>query len=295
MPNGFKNWCATLQVEDGVDGEAMLGEMFTKGDLRYICGQLECGTHLHLQFYVQRQKQTSLLQMKRQVNDKAHWEPCRATVAQNIAYVTKEETRVAGPWAFGTPCTTGQRTDLDRVAEMVDMGASLRSVAIECKTTFIRYHKGIKAYHDMINSRGPRVMGPDGPEVWVFWGASGTGKSRDAFSRWPDAYRKMTTDKWWDGYNGQETVILDDFKGASMRLHDFQTLIDWYPLQVETKGSTVEMSATRFVFTSNKHPSEWYSPESDPEGTVMRRIKEFCERFGRLKHYVALTSEGTFE
>ena len=74
----------------------------------------------------------------------------------------------------------------------------------------------------------------------------------------------------------EETVIFDDFKGSSMRLHDFQLIVDRYPVKVETKGSTVELSATRLVFTSNKHPSEWYSEDADPEGTVMRRINEFC-------------------
>ena len=70
-----------------------------------------------------------------------------------------------------------------------------------------------------------------------------------------------------------------------MRLHDFQLIVDRYPVKVETKGSTVELSATRLVFTSNKHPSEWYSGDADPEGTVMRRINEFCADRGRLIHF----------
>ena len=74
-----------------------------------------------------------------------------------------------------------------------------------------------------------------------------------------------------------------------MKLHDFQIVIDRYPMKVEVKGAYVELSATRYVFTSNKHPREWYSPEADPDGTVMRRISEFCERFGRLIHCVQPT------
>ena len=64
-----------------------------------------------------------------------------------------------------------------------------------------------------------------------------------------------------------------------MKLHEFQMVIDRYPMQVEVKGAYVDLSATRYVFTSNKHPSDWYSAEADPDGTVMRRITEFCERF----------------
>ena len=64
-----------------------------------------------------------------------------------------------------------------------------------------------------------------------------------------------------------------------MKLHEFQMVIDWYPMPVEVKGAYIDLSATRYVFTSNKHPSEWYSAEADPDRTVMRRITEFCERF----------------
>ena len=71
-----------------------------------------------------------------------------------------------------------------------------------------------------------------------------------------------------------------------MKLHEFQMVIDWYPMPVEVKGAYIDLSATRYVFTSNKHPSEWYSAEADPDRTVMRRITEFCERFGRLIHCV---------
>ena len=62
-------------------------------------------------------------------------------------------------------------------------------------------------------------------------------------------------------------------------------VIDRYPMQVEIKGAFVDLSATRYVFTSNKHPREWYSREADPDGTVMRRITEFCEEHGRLIHF----------
>ena len=223
--------------------------------------------------------------MKRDICAETHWEQSRGTPEQNKDYCTKESTRVAGPWEFGTAVKERQRSDLDKAAQLIDEGKSLRDVAVECKSTFIRYHKGLRAYEAITRSKGPRTFGPEGPEVWVFWGETGTGKSRRAAEQWPDAYRKMSTDKWWDGYKGEDTVIFDDFKGSSMRLHEFQMVIDRYPMQVEIKGAFVDLSATRYVFTSNKHPREWYSREADPDGTVMRRITEFCEEHGRLIHF----------
>ena len=87
--------------------------------------------------------------------------------------------------------------------------------------------------------------------------------------------------KWWDGYSGQETVVLDDFKDYAMPLVELQRLLDWYPLWVEVKGGSVPMMAKRYVLTSNTSPDDWYI-RADPHRTVRRRISDFAERFGRL-------------
>ena len=50
----------------------------------------------------------------------------------------------------------------------------------------------------------------------MLWGPSGTGKSRFVAARWPDAFWKAPESKWWDGYSGHETVVLDDFKDYGM-------------------------------------------------------------------------------
>ena len=39
-------------------------------------------------------------------------------------------------------------------------------------------------------------------------GAFRDGKSRFVAACWPDAFWKAPESKWWDGYSGQETVVL---------------------------------------------------------------------------------------
>ena len=114
-----------------------------------------------------------------------------------------------------------------------------------------------------------REFGPDGPELWVLWGPSGSGKSRYARStgRGPSGSPlHPVVGRLWHPRYGH----LDDFRGDCMRLTDLQRLLDWYPLWVEIKGGSLPMLATRYVITSNQHPADWYTrrrpPWDDPPG-----------------------------
>jgi len=46
-------------------------------------------------------------------------------------------------------------------------------------------------------------------ECYWIWGKPGSGKSRWATQTYPVAYKKLQN-KWWDGYHGQEAVLMDD-------------------------------------------------------------------------------------
>ena len=56
MPNGYTNWCGTRQLGEEPDMEAWLRHLFESGKAKFIIGQVEQGSHLHLQFYIQREK-----------------------------------------------------------------------------------------------------------------------------------------------------------------------------------------------------------------------------------------------
>jgi len=75
---------------------------------------------------------------------------------------------------------------------------------------------------------------------------------------------------WWDGYEGQHTVIIDEFY-SWLRYDFFLRLTDRYPLQVETKGGSVQFVSRRIVFTSNTQPTEWY-PNIQDRAAFNRRI-----------------------
>lgn len=66
-------------------------------------------------------------------------------------------------------------------------------------------HKSFNLYklHSQQPHQSEQVRG-----IWIV-GQSGAGKTHKAQEDYPDAYRK-SQNKWWDGYEGQESVILDD-------------------------------------------------------------------------------------
>ena len=64
---------------------------------------------------------------------------------------------------------------------------------------------------------------------------------------------------WWQGYNGQESAIYDDFDGRPhMDISWFKRVCDRYPLMLPMKGGSAQYVAKVNIFTSNTYPIEWY-------------------------------------
>ena len=230
-----RTWIATLHgCQEDTDYDEWMRRCFEGGHCKYICGQLERGEdtgRLHLQFMVQFDRSKRLNGVRAAISEQAHWEPVHGSTVQCKAYVTKEATRVAGPWEYGALAAAGKRRGLDEAVDSVKAGVPLHEVAAEYSLAWVSHGKGLTSLRQMLKlDADRRSFGPAGPEVWVLWGPSGTGKSRWVAATWPDAFWKSPESKWWDGYSGQETVVLDDFKDYAMPLVELQRLLDWYPL-----------------------------------------------------------------
>jgi len=209
----------------------------------------ESGTP-HLQGFVYLRNAVGLDRL-RNVLPGAHFEVARGTPEQNRGYCSKDGIFTEE----GTFPAQGKRNDLLALKHTLDSGSSLSDVADEHFSSFIRYQKGITAYR-LVRP----VVRSWAMEIEVYWGPTGCGKSRTVFDKYPYAYWKPAG-PWWDGYDGHETVVLDEFYGSQLVHTELLRLLDRYPYSVPVKGGFIPFSSRRVIFTSNAHPRDWYGPD----------------------------------
>lgn len=248
----------------------------------------ESGTP-HLQGYVELKKPASTKQLSGLIPKSAIFQ-CNGSQTQNMLYVAKgnqpkeqwDELKQHGPdygkdaklfYEYGTPKTQGKRTDLAPILEAVNSGMGIRAIAKNHPEQFIKFQKGIQAYHSALAT--PRSTA-DAKKVIVIFGPTGTGKTRYAFDSYPDAYMwGPEQGKWFDKYDGHKTVIMDEFRGQ-LPFGYLLRLLDRYPMKIEMKGGMTEFIADTIIITSPGHPSTWYDLEAK-EGALdqlLRRIDE---------------------
>lgn len=192
-----------------------------------------------------------------------HIEKRKGTHAQAADYCKKEGDFVE----IGDPPKQGTRTDLEEVAEKIKDGASAIEIANDHTSTYIKYGRGIK---DAILQLQTSYDHPSCRGVWIY-GAPGTGKSHAARHFDPDLYCKAQN-KWWDGYNGQETVLLDDLD-TSVLGHYLKIWSDRWSCTGETKGGTIHLRHRLFVITSNYKPEHFWYDDPPMLEAINRRFK----------------------
>lgn len=119
----------------------------------------------------------------------------------------------------------------------------------------------------------------DAPEcrgVWIY-GKPETGKSLFVrrFAGSPTNLYVKNQNKWWDEYQGEPVVLLDDFdtKGACLS-HLLKIWSDRYRFRGEVKGSGTPLCYRVFFITSNYVPAQIWPEDSDAElrTAIIRRF-----------------------
>lgn len=264
MPNGTtylqgQYWIITLPQH--------LFTPFLPMGVRYIKGQLEIGietgyTHWQLVCYFQRRVRIRSLQET--FGGEGHFELTRSAAAGD--YVWKDDTSVAGTrFELGQkPLDRSKPSDWEQVwgfASRGELGSIPPDIRVRCYQTLRTI------------SRDHMVAQPMERTCFVYWGETGTGKSRKAWdlAGW-DAYPKDPNTKFWDGYQQHKNVVIDEFRGI-ISISNMLRWLDRYPVCVEIKGSAVPLVATTIWITSNVNPRDWYKDiDNATKEALLRRL-----------------------
>lgn len=98
--------------------------------------------------------------------------------------------------------------------------------------------------------------------IWI-WGPPRVGKSMLANNYFGKVFKKDQS-KWWDGYTGEDTVIMEDVDrhGGPQLAHWMKIWTDVYSLSGEIKGGKIPLNYKRFIVTSNFSIERIYGPNS---------------------------------
>lgn len=190
--------------------------------------------------------------------------PIKGTPAQAWAYSCKGETRLFGPYFFGAPSSVEQQVKLEAMVLRARDGATPLELFEMSPALYTRNLRHIDAALAAI--RSPAAFRLD-KEVILFYGPPGTGKTRCMVQTFPNHYRiPLGKDLWFDGYNGQEEILIDDFgQPTNLGLTQLLQLLDIYAVRVPIKGSFAHLNPAMVVITTNVHPAKWYNYDNRPD------------------------------
>lgn len=251
-------------------------------NIRYCCYQIEeCPTSKkkHKQGYLELKKPQRIAWLKEHFSKTAHFEPRKGTREEARDYCMKESTRVGefvqhGEWKSGGQ---GRRSDIDKAADIITANPrdGFNEIIETMPAAFVRYHRGLRELANAIIYKDCRSKIRD-ITVTVITGAAGVGKTRYVFEKEPSLYI-LTIDShtiWFDGYNGEEALLIDDFYGEIRYAHLLR-ILDRYPLKLQVKGSSLWANWTRVYLTSNISHELWYGVAD--VSALIRRINNIIE------------------
>lgn len=248
------------------------GDDPTTWPYKFMVYQYEQGAAgtIHLQGYVIFTSNKRMAAVKK-MNARAHWELCKGTHEQAVAYCTKEDTRLLPPVTLGEYVAPRGQKLTSRLPDMCQAVMELRpmqDIVSADPATYVRNYRGIAALRTMFVK--PRSWPT---QIFTYWGPTGTGKSALARREAVNPYVKPPGSHWFDGYDYQEDVLFDDFHGGWFKMTELLNILDRYECVVQTKGGHVQFVPRRIFITSNHHPRDWY-PDHIQNDALMRRLTQ---------------------
>lgn len=249
--------------------------------------QLEAGSetgYQHFQTYLENDQPVRFEALKKRFPS-AHLEAARKPRQACVAYCSKPETRILGPFWVGElrlEDFQGKRNDLEELREAVLLGESVDDLLEHGHASVLRVYGGLRELEAV---RLKKTAGRTERTVTVeyHWGATGTGKTRGVFEKYGyEAVYRIIDYRHGalDQYAGEPVLFLDEFD-SQVRFTELLGWLDRYPLQVSGRYRNKWAAWTTVILASNKPLSDQYAGQiTDAQRAALeRRIKTVVPYF----------------
>lgn len=259
-------WCFTTNNYSDADVNAVKMLMkkakygvigFEKGDLLQTP---------HIQGYIHLQNPLSLIMLKKYLS-RSHLEVANGTDEENFIYCSKQGNFTE----WGEKSTQGKRNDILDVAALIKEGdISLTDVMFDYPIVYVKYSRSLEKMFQAVQQHRTTP-----PEVHWRWGLAGVGKTRYVIDTYGEdnIYIKDNT-QWWDGYNQQQVVLIDDFDNK-IPYRTLLRILDRYRYSGQVKGGYVNLNSP-YIYITGEHPPSWYW-QSNELAQVERRLTSVQE------------------
>lgn len=279
-----KDWCITLHCKDGVSGwnaQQVLEELNESWSVRNgICMREKNGDNTHFQIFVQLKNKKRLGWLKKQLRadwQHIHLEKRKGTAAQAWDYCAgtgkhKDKPGQLGPaFVLGSyPTPERARTDLSTAVEAISAAPTMETIRsmIAERPNLLRVLPHMRTFAEM--SRPARSQ-----RTWIIWLHGPAGSGKDFFAQtyskvvmpYSDVYVKSNS-KWWDGYDGEEVILWDNFDPACVSYDFICKLGDTKKIKVEVKGLSVNVVAKLVFITTVWNPKDYFAMAKKNKGAT---------------------------
>lgn len=158
---------------------------------------------------------------------------------------------------------------------------NLEDLVDEGEISLYRYKQLLTAKQQYYMSRKANKA-REKPKVYWLWGPTGSGKTRYAVEHAGEEYWISNNSEWFDGYWGQDTVIIDDLRASTYKYSFLLRLLDRYPMMVQIKGGWQVWIPKVIYITAPEKPEKVFVNRETGEAwdsidQLIRRVDEFIE------------------